>query len=127
MEKPNSDIILYSTSEGEIKVEVYYEDETFWLSQKRMSILFDVDIRTISEHLQNIFGTGELEDKSVIRKFRITASDGKKYNTNFYNLDAVIAVGYRVNSYQATQFRVEKDKKFMSDFDEEVKKLKKKK
>ncbi|HET56150.1 MAG TPA: hypothetical protein ENN33_13175 [Ignavibacteria bacterium] len=107
MKKPNSDIILYSTSEGEIKVEVYYEDETFWLSQKRMSILFDVDIRTISEHLQNIFGTGELEDKSVIRKFRITASDGKKYNTNFYNLDAVIAVGYRVNSYQATQFRVE--------------------
>lgn len=102
----NSDIIFYSTSEGNIKVEVYYEDETFWLTQKKMSILFDVDVRTISEHLKNIFKIRELNEKSVIRKFRLTASDGKKYITSFYNLDAVIAVGYRVNSYQATQFRI---------------------
>ncbi|WP_239649624.1 virulence RhuM family protein [Methylocucumis oryzae] len=71
-----------------------------------MAELFDVSVPTINEHLQNIFKTNELEEFSVIRKFRITASDGKKYNTNFYNLDAIIAVGYRVNSHRATQFRI---------------------
>lgn len=86
-------------------IEVRFEDENVWLSQKMMATLFDVNIRTISEHLQNIFNTDELREDSVIRNFRITASDGKTYNTKFYNVDAIIAVGYRVNSRRATQFR----------------------
>jgi len=106
MQKPNSDIIFYSTSEGNIRVEVYYEDETFWLSQKRIAELFGVEVNTINYHIKEIFKSGELSEDSVIRKFRITAEDGKRYLTNFYNLDMIIAVGYRVNSYQATQFRI---------------------
>jgi len=70
-----------------------------------MAQLFDVDVRTVNEHLKNIFKSGELQEDSVIRKFRITAADGKNYNTNFYNLDVIISVGYRVNSVRATQFR----------------------
>lgn len=100
------DLILYSTTDGAVRLEVVYQDETFWLSQKRMADLFGVDVRTISEHLQNIFRTGELDEDPVIRKFRITAADGKTYETQFYHLDAIIAVGYRVNSRQATQFRI---------------------
>lgn len=104
---PNySEIIFYSSPEGNTRVEVLFGDETFWLSQKRMAELFGVDVRTINEHLKNIFNTKELGETSVIRKFRITADDGKNYLTNVYNLDAIIAVGYRVNSYQATQFRI---------------------
>lgn len=99
-------ILLYSTPKGAAQIEVFFEDETFWLSQKIMADLFGVDVRTISEHLQNIFNSGELDQNSVIRIFRITAADGKNYNTQLYNLDAIIAVGYRVNSYQATQFRI---------------------
>lgn len=101
-----SEIIFYTAPDGVVNVEVFYQGETFWLSQKRMAELFGVDVRTISEHLQNIFKNAELDQNSVIRNFRITASDGKQYLTNFYNLDAIIAVGYRVNSYQATQFRI---------------------
>lgn len=101
-----SDIIFYATPEGNVNVEVFFGDDTFWLSQKRMAELFGVDVRTVSEHLRNIFDSRELDENSVIRKFRITADDGKNYQTNFYNLDAIIAVGYRVNSYQATQFRI---------------------
>jgi len=105
-ENPNSDIILYTTDTGEVKVEVLFSDETFWLTQKRIALLFGVDVRTINEHLRNIFKANELDENSVIRNFRITASDGKNYPTNLYNLDAIIAVGYRVNSFQATQFRI---------------------
>lgn len=101
-----NDILLYTTANGTVKVEVLYEDETFWLSQKRMAELFGVSTQTVNEHLQNTFQTGELDPDSVIRKFRITAADGKNYNTQFYNLDAIIAIGYRVNSHQATRFRV---------------------
>lgn len=101
-----SEIILYTTPNGVAKVEVTHEDETFWLSQKQLSELFSVDVRTISEHLGNIFQSGELSEDSVIRNFRITASDGKPYNVKHYALDAIIAVGYRVNSKQATQFRI---------------------
>ncbi len=101
-----NELIFYTTSDGAVHVEVFFQDETFWLSQKRMADLFAVDVRTVNEHLQNIFKSGELDQNSVIRKFRITASDGKQYMTNFYNLDAIIAIGYRVNSYQATQFRI---------------------
>ncbi|MEI6141685.1 MAG: virulence RhuM family protein, partial [Mariniphaga sp.] len=81
------------------------EDETVWLTQKLIAVLFEVDVRTINEHLQNIFKSQELDANSVIRKFRITASDGKNYDTQFYNLDAIISVGYRVNSDRAIQFR----------------------
>lgn len=100
------EILLYTGSAGGIRVEVLFEDESFWLTQKRMAELFEVTVPTINEHLKNVFKTGELIEDSVIRKFRITADDGKSYLTSFYNLDAIIAVGYRVNSRQATQFRI---------------------
>jgi len=100
------EIILYTTPEGLTKVDVFFQNETFWLTQKQMAELFDVDVRTISDHLQAIFQTGELNADSVIRKIRNTASDGKSYLMNFYSLDAIIAVGYRVNSLQATRFRM---------------------
>ncbi len=103
---PQSDIILYTTPKGDVKVEVFFQDETVWLTQKKMAELFGVEIHTINYHLKEIFKSGELEEKSVIRKIRITAEDSKKYLTNFYNLDAIISVGYRVNSQRATQFRI---------------------
>lgn len=106
MQPHNTDIIFYTSPEGHIRVEVVYEEETFWLSQKRMADLFGVEVNTINYHLKEIFKSGELQEDRVIRKIRITAKDGKKYLTNFYNLDAIIAVGYRVNSFQATQFRI---------------------
>lgn len=101
-----SDIIFYSSPEGDVKVEVIFNDETFWLTQKRMAELFGVEVNTINYHLKEIFKSNELREQAVIRKIRITAEDGKNYLTNFYNLDAIIAVGYRVNSFQATQFRI---------------------
>jgi hypothetical protein len=106
MKNNYSEIIIYKTEDGQAKVNVYFEGETAWLTQKRISELFGVDVRTVNEHLLNIFKSKELEEKSVIRKFRTTANDGKNYLTNFYNLDAVISVGYRVNSARATQFRI---------------------
>jgi hypothetical protein len=102
----SSDIILYSSPEGNIKVEVVYSGETFWLTQKRMAELFGVAVPAVSKHLKNIFETGELQEDAVISKMETTAADGKNYLTAFYNLDAIIAVGYRVNSRQATQFRI---------------------
>lgn len=101
-----SNIIIYKNATGNVSVQVQYQDETFWLTQKRMAELFNVEVNTINYHLKEVFKSGELEDNSVIRKIRITAADGKKYLTNFYNLDAIISVGYRVNSQQATQFRI---------------------
>lgn len=101
-----SDFLLYTTSDGEVHVDVLFQDETVWLTQKRMAELFGVDIRTISEHIQNILKNKELEEYSVIRKFRNTAVDGKTYETQFYNLDMIISVGYRVNSEKATRFRI---------------------
>jgi hypothetical protein len=103
---PTQDFVLYTAPDGEVRLEVFLMDETLWLSQKMMAELFGVDVRTISEHLQNIFKSAELSEKAVIRNFRITASDGKDYDTQFYSLDAIIAVGYRVNSRRATQFRI---------------------
>jgi hypothetical protein len=99
-------IIFYSGPEGQTRVEVFFLKESLWLSQKRMAELFGVEVNTINYHLKEIFKSGELDEAAVIRNFRITASDGKGYPTNLYHLDAVIAVGYRVNSYQATRFRV---------------------
>lgn len=113
MEKDNSpqknstaQFLIFTAETGNPKIEVRVEGEMVWLTQKLMAELFDADVRTISEHLQNIFKSQELRDDSVVRIFRITAADGKEYDTQHYNLDAVIAVGYRVNSKRATQFRI---------------------
>ena len=96
---------LYKTSEGIVTAEVYLSEDTIWATQKEIAKLFGVSIPTINEHIKNIFNDEELEKNSVIRKSLITAVDGKKYNTNLYNLDAIISVGYRVNSKKATYFR----------------------
>jgi len=101
-----SNVIIYSTPDGHVKVDIVYSDESFWMTQKRMAELFGVEVNTINYHLKEIFKSGELAEDSVIRKIRIAAADNKPYLTNIYNLDAIIAVGYRVNSYQATQFRI---------------------
>jgi hypothetical protein len=102
----SSNFILYTSNTGDISVNVFLENETIWLTQKSISQLFNVNVPAISKHLKNIFAESELNEKSVISKMETTASDGKKYKTNFYNLDAIISVGYRVNSKQATQFRI---------------------
>jgi hypothetical protein len=105
----HNDIIFYSTPTGDVKIEVIFNDETFWLTQKRMAELFGVDVRTVNEHLQNIYKTDELDKLATIRKIRIIQKEGKRdvsRDVDFYNLDAIIAVGYRVNSFQATQFRI---------------------
>ncbi len=100
-----AEFLIFTGQAGEQSIETRFEDETIWLTQKLMAELFGVDVRTVSEHLKNIFASGELSEQSVIRKFRSTAADGKNYLTQFYNLDAIISVGYRVNSVRATQFR----------------------
>lgn len=103
-----SNILLYSSDSGEVSVQVRYEDGTFWLTQKRMAELFSVDVRTVNEHLQNIFTSGEMSEEGTIRKIRIVQMEGKRKverNVTFYPLEAIIAVGYRVNSEQATHFR----------------------
>ena len=104
-DSPAKEVVLYQTDDGNVNVSVMYYDESFWLTQKAMGELFDVASNTITYHLQEIFKSGELDANSVTRIFRVTASDGKKYNTKFYNLDAIISVGYRVNSMKATKFR----------------------
>jgi hypothetical protein len=102
----NNEIILYASPEGNTKVAVYYEGETFWLTQKQLADLYNVDRSVITKHLGNIFSEGELQEDSVSAIFAHTAEDDKTYQTRFYNLDAIIAVGYRVNSLQATRFRI---------------------
>lgn len=98
-------ILLFSTTDKKAKVSVFFQDGTFWLTQKAMAELFGVNVPAISKHLKNIFETGELEAISVVSKMETTASDGKNYETTFYRLEAILAVGYRVNSAQATDFR----------------------
>ena len=100
-----SEIILYQTSDGRTRLDVRVEGETVWLTQKQLAELFDKDIRTVNEHIVNIFAERELQEDSVIRRFRITAADGKQYDTQHYNLDVIISVGYRVRSHRGTQFR----------------------
>lgn len=103
-----AEFLIFTTQEGENTIEVRYEDQTIWLSQKLLAELFGVDVRTISEHLQNIFDQGELSREATIRKFRTVQTEGKRSvtrNIDYYNLDAIISVGYRVNSIRATQFR----------------------
>lgn len=96
--RENADIIFYSNAEGNLRVELTFDGDTLWTTQSRMAEIFDVDVRTISYHLSQIFDSGELNKYSVIQKHWITAADGKKYNVQLYNLDAIIAVGYRVTS-----------------------------
>jgi hypothetical protein len=103
------EILLYSAPEGKASIEVFFEGETFWLSQKKLGELFNVEVNTINYHLKEIFSTGELKEKSTIRKFRIVQKEGNRdvgRDVEFYNLDAIIAVGYRVNSREATAFRI---------------------
>ena len=101
----NSQILLYQTEDGKTRIEVKFKGETVWLSQKLMAELFQKDVRTINEHIKNIFDEHELNPESVIRNFRITAADGKSYETKHYNLSVIISVGYRVKSHRGTQFR----------------------
>ncbi len=98
-------IAIYQALGDEQKIRVRIEDENVWLTQKLIAELFDVDVRTVNEHLKNIFLEQELDESSVIRNFRITAADGKGYDTKHYNLDAILAIGYRVRSDRGTQFR----------------------
>lgn len=100
------DVVIFCPKGKKSTLEVQLSEETVWLSQKQMAALFDKDVRTVNEHIVNIFKEKELGKASVIRNFRITASDGKDYNTVFYNLDVIISVGYRVKSKQGTQFRI---------------------
>lgn len=110
MSKPSpplhNKLLLYQTADGRVRLDVRVEGETVWLTQKMIAELFAKDVRTINEHIQNVFEEQELVADSVIRNFRITASDGKSYNVQHYNLDVIIAVGYRAKSPQATQFRI---------------------
>ncbi len=110
MENPStSNIIFYASPQGNTRIEVIHEGETFWLSQKRMAELFGVEVPTINEHLKNVYSTGELDREATVRNFRIVQLEGTREVTREVacaNLDAIIAVGYRVNSFQATQFRI---------------------
>lgn len=103
-----SNLILYTSNNGDVSIQVRYEDRTFWLSQKRMAELFGVNVRTINEHLKNLYETSELQEDRTIRKIRIVQKEGKRdveREVTFYHLDAIIAVGYKVNSVEAVQFR----------------------
>ena len=104
-----SRVLMYKTNQGETRVEVLFNGQSFWLTQKRMADLYDVEVSTINYHLGQIYETGELKEEATIRKFEIVQTEGtREVNRSqiIYNLDAIIAVGYRVNSYQATQFRI---------------------
>lgn len=98
-------LVLFNSQDGNVTIDVTVDQDTVWLTQKQLADLFDKNVRTISEHIKNIFSDDELEENSVIRNFRITAADGKSYDTNFYNLDVVISVGYRVKSKRGIEFR----------------------
>jgi len=103
-----AEFLMFTGQSGEQSIEARYEDETIWLSQKLMAELFDVKVHTINEHLKNIFEQGEVSPEATIRKFRIVQNEGNREvarNVDFYNLDVIISVGYRVNSVRATQFR----------------------
>lgn len=100
------EILFYKTDNGEVRFEILLYQENLWLTQAKMAELFEVQKAAISKHLKNIFESGELQEEAVVSKMETTAADGKRYNASYYNLDAIIAVGYRVNSKKATMFRI---------------------
>ena len=102
----SNNLLIYKDTDGNVVVDAIYKDETLWLTQKGMAKVFDCSVDNISLHLKNIFKEKELNENSVVEESSITASDGKKYKTKIYNLDEIIAVGYRVNSKKATEFRI---------------------
>lgn len=102
---PDNQITVYQRPDGKVNIEVLYAGENIWLPQKRIAELYEIDRSVITKHLRNIFSSGELEEGSVCAKFAHTAGDGKTYQTKYYSLEAIIAVGYRVNSERGTQFR----------------------
>ncbi len=104
MQENNSEILLYKTEDGEIKIDVYFEEETVWLTQDQLSELFGKAKSTINEHIKNIYAEGELEELGSLKKFGI--SEFQQKTPNYYNLDVIISVGYRVKSKQGTQFRI---------------------
>jgi len=99
------DLLLFNAADKKVNVSVYFQNGSFWLTQKAMAELFGVNVPAINKHLKNIFETGEHSAEAVISKMETTASDGKTYQINYYRLEAILAVGYRVNSAQATEFR----------------------
>jgi hypothetical protein len=101
-----SQFLVYEAEDGQVKIDVRLEGETIWLTQQLMAELFQSTKQNVGQHLKKIFSEGELSENSVVKKFFTTAADGKKYRTNFYNLDAIISVGYRVKSHVATRFRI---------------------
>ena len=101
-----SEIIMYQTDDGQTKIDVRMEDETVWLSLKELTELFQRDKSVISRHIKNVFEEGELDQKSVVANFATTAADGKTYNVDYYNLDVIISLGYRVKSHRGTQLRI---------------------
>ena len=105
LKTPDSEILIYTTDDGGIRIDVRMVDETVWLTQARMAELFGKARNTVTEHIRNVFDEGELDENSVCRKFRHTAADGKNYEVMYYNLDVIISVGYRVKSHRGTQFR----------------------
>ncbi len=103
-----AEFLIFTAQTGEQSIEARYQDETIWLTQKLMATLFDVSVPTINEHLKNVYEKGEVDEKATIRKFRIVQIEGERKvsrDVDFYNLDAIVSVGYRVNSVRATQFR----------------------
>jgi hypothetical protein len=102
----NSELLIYQAPDGKIKIDVRLEDETVWLTQAHLCELFQKSKANISEHIKHIFEEGELNEESVVRNFRTTATDEKSYDVRYYNLDVIISVGYRVKSLQGTQFRI---------------------
>ncbi|WP_428559730.1 MAG: virulence RhuM family protein [Solidesulfovibrio sp. DCME] len=103
--QPGGEILLYQTEDGRSRIQVRFESGTVWLSQRHMAELFQTTVANVNTHLRNIFGDGELAAEAVIKESLITATDGKRYKTKFYNLDAILSVGYRVRSHRGTQFR----------------------
>ena len=114
----NTDIIFFSDPEGHLRIQLFFDGDTVWTTQKRIAEIFQVEVNTISYHLKEIFDSGELNRYSVVRKDWITAADGKKYETKLYNLDVIIAASYR------DKYRVIQDRIYLSDFDKEVQRLK---
>ncbi len=106
MKNEQDKIIIYQSNDGQARFDVHLIEDMVWLTQDQMTVLFDRNKKTISEHIRNIFKEGELVENAVVRKSRTTASDGKGYETNYYNLDVIISVGYRVKSQRGTQFRI---------------------